>query len=86
MNFSTVPPEPLERAAKPLVIRAKDRLDVLGIELLRAGGEADEVREQDRDHLPLPTHALHRLESTSGSRGRQAPSSRAASSASLATA
>src|SRR6266487_7165205 len=45
--------EPLELASQALVVRTEDRLDVFGIELLRARREADEVGEQDCHHLAL---------------------------------
>ena len=43
----------LELGADALVVRAEERLDVLGVERLRACGEADEVAEDDRDDLAL---------------------------------
>src|SRR5262249_43989912 len=40
-------------AADGLVVGRQNRADVLGVELLRAGGEADEVDEEDADEAPL---------------------------------
>jgi hypothetical protein len=51
--------EPFELRAQPLVIRAQDRLDVLGIELLGTRCEADEVGEQHGDDLPLAAGIRH---------------------------
>jgi hypothetical protein len=48
------PAEPLELASQALVVRAEDRLDVFGIELLRARREAHQVGEEDGHDLPLP--------------------------------
>ena len=45
--------ERLELAAQPLVVGAEDRLDVLRVERLRMGREADEVGEDDGDDLAL---------------------------------
>jgi hypothetical protein len=47
------PPTLLELGAQPFVVRPEDRLDVLGVESLRARGEADKVGEQDRHDLAL---------------------------------
>ena len=43
----------LELGADALVVRAEERLDVLGVELLGPLREADEVAEDDRDDLAL---------------------------------
>ncbi len=50
--------EPLELASQTLVVRAEDRLDVFGIELLRTRGEPDQVGEQNRHDLAFAP-ALH---------------------------
>ena len=52
-NFSTLPPMTLELAADALVVGDEERANVLGVELLGAGGEAHEVDEQHRDDPPL---------------------------------
>ena len=49
--------EALELGANALVVRRQDRADVLGIELLGACGEPDEVDEDDRDDPPLLSRA-----------------------------
>ncbi len=46
----------LELRSQPLVVRPQDRLDVLRIERLGARREADEIGEENRDDLPLPSH------------------------------
>src|SRR5207342_371539 len=43
----------LEFRPNPLVVRAEEGVDVLGIERLGARGEADEVAEDDRNDLAL---------------------------------
>ena len=43
----------LELAANARVVGAEERLDVLGVELLGARGEADEVAEDDGNDLAL---------------------------------
>jgi hypothetical protein len=43
----------LELFAQTLVIRAENRLDILGVERLGTRGEPDEVREQDGYDLAL---------------------------------
>ena len=53
MNFSTAAAEPLELRADPLVVRREDVADVLGVELLGARGEADEVDEEHGHDPPL---------------------------------
>jgi hypothetical protein len=45
--------ERLELAADVVVVRREDRRDVLGVELLRPPGEADEVDEHDGDDPSL---------------------------------
>ena len=45
--------EALEVGLDLLVVRAQERLDVLGVEALRACRETDEVREDDTDDLAL---------------------------------
>jgi hypothetical protein len=45
--------EPLELTAQVCVVRPEKRADVLGIELLGPGGEADQVREEDGHDLAL---------------------------------
>ena len=47
------PPEGLDLAANQVVVRSKDGTDVLGVEHLRAPGEADEVDEDDGDDSPF---------------------------------
>ncbi len=47
------PPVALQLGAEPLVVGAKDRFDVLGIERFRARGEADEIGEQAGHDLSL---------------------------------
>jgi len=64
LNRSTVP---LELGTDPRVVGAEQRLDVLGVELLRTGREADEVTEQTRDHLALRACLIRR-----GGNGRTA--------------
>ena len=55
--------EALELGAQPLVVRPEHRLDVLGVELLGARGEADEVGEEHRHDLALAARAqLHPLD------------------------
>ncbi len=49
--------EALELGANALVVRRQDRADVLGIELLGACGEPDEIDEDDRDDTPLLSRA-----------------------------
>ena len=54
------PAEALELEAKSVVVRREDRFDVLRIEGLGTGCEADEIGEEDGDDLPLfagPRHA-----------------------------
>jgi hypothetical protein len=51
----------LELLADARVVAAELVGDVLRVELLRASGEADEVREQDGDDLPLPAGLDHGL-------------------------
>ena len=46
--------EPLELVPQAAVVRQQSRADVLGIELLGAGGRADEVDEDGRDEPALP--------------------------------
>jgi hypothetical protein len=46
-------PAAFELPPEARVVGGEERLHVLGIELLRAGREADEVREQDGDDLAL---------------------------------
>ena len=53
MNFSTVPPCRSSSVAQPGVVRSEHRADVLGVELLRAAREADQVGEEDGDDLAL---------------------------------
>ena len=53
MNFSTVPPKRSSSLPQAGVVRSENRADVLRIEALRAGGRADEVGEDDGDHLAL---------------------------------
>ncbi len=43
----------LELGADARVVGPQDRLDVLRVETLRLRREADEVAEDDRDHLAL---------------------------------
>src|SRR5207247_9501061 len=43
----------LELVPQPCVVRREQGADVLGIELLRPRREANQIREQDRDDLPL---------------------------------
>ena len=50
----------LELGADALVVRAEERLDVLGIHRLGPGGEADEVAEDDRDDLALAARCARR--------------------------
>ena len=57
----------LERRPQPLVIRTQDRLHILRIQRLGPRREADEVREQDRDDLPLSPRARHALASSCAS-------------------
>jgi hypothetical protein len=45
--------EPLELTAQVRVVGPEESTDVFGIELLGAGGEADEVREEDGHDLAL---------------------------------
>ena len=47
------PAPPLQLDAQALVVRAQDLGDVLGIELLRGRGEADEIGEEDGDDFPF---------------------------------
>ena len=47
------PAEGFDRSADAREVRRLDGADVLRVELLRAGGEADEVDEEDGDDLPL---------------------------------
>ena len=49
----------LELGAQPLVVRAQERVDVLGVELLGARREADQVGEEDGDDLALPAGLGH---------------------------
>ena len=53
MNFSTVPPKRSSSEREPRVVRREEALHVLGVERLCAGGEADEVGEEDGDDLAL---------------------------------
>ena len=53
MNFSTVPPKRFELSTQAGVVRREKGANILGIELLGARGEAHQVGEQHRDHLPL---------------------------------
>ena len=53
MNFSTVPPSPLELRADAVVVGTEDGAHLLGIELLRFRREPDEVAEEDGDDLAL---------------------------------
>ena len=65
----------LELGADVLVVAAELVRDVLGVELLGARGEADEVGEEDRDDLSLPAalrHAASLLRAGSGSLHRRA--------------
>ena len=50
----------LELGAEAFVVGPEQRLDVLGVELLRALREADEVAEHDRDDLALSPWFGHR--------------------------
>ena len=43
----------LELRTDALVVRAEECLDILRVHRLRAGGEADEVAEDNRDDLAL---------------------------------
>ena len=61
MNFSTVPPQPLELRAQPQVVRLEHGAHVLGVELLGPRREADEVGEEDGDDLALLPRGLDRL-------------------------
>ena len=45
--------EALELGAKVRVVGGEQRADVLGVELLRARGEPDEIGEEHGDDLPL---------------------------------
>jgi hypothetical protein len=63
-----VPDELLDRAAEVLeffpqacVIRPEQAHDVLGVHLLGAGGEADEVGEEHGDDLALLARCSHGL-------------------------
>ncbi|CAN5290797.1 hypothetical protein BH20ACT13_BH20ACT13_14840 [soil metagenome] len=49
-----------ELRAEALVVRGEQSLDVLGVELLGALGEADEVAEDDRHDLPFSALCGHR--------------------------
>src|SRR5205823_15121182 len=51
--------ESLELVTEALVVRLKQRANVLGIHLVRALGEADEIGEQNGDRLPLLSSRLH---------------------------
>ena len=57
MNFSTVPPKRSSSVAQARVVRREQRAHVLGVELLGAGREADEVGEEHRDDLALLARA-----------------------------
>ena len=63
--------EALELRAQALVVRAEQRLDVLGIELLGARREADEVAEDDGDDFTLAALARHQAVFSSRSRASQ---------------
>ena len=58
MNFSTTPPKALDLRAHPREVGRQDRADVLRVEALGAGREADEIREEDGDDLPLLEQAV----------------------------
>ena len=58
---------PLELVAKPLVVRAEDRLHVLRVQRLGARGEADEVGEENGHDLALPTSFAHAVLASSAS-------------------
>ena len=64
--------EMLDRAFQQRVIDAEHRLDVLGVRLVGAFREPDEVAEQDRDDLALLAggHALRAAIRSSGRSGR----------------
>jgi hypothetical protein len=47
----------LDLGPDALEVRRLDRPNVLGIEPFRAGGEADEIREENRDDLPFLARA-----------------------------
>ena len=47
----------LDLGSDALEVRRLDRPNVFGIEPFRTGGEADEIREEDRDDLPLLARA-----------------------------
>ena len=46
-------PEPLDLPAEPGMVGAEQRPDVLGVGLVGAGGEADQITEEHRDNLAL---------------------------------
>ena len=52
--------EALELLAQMRVVRGEQAADVLGIELLGAGGEADEIGEEHRHDLALLAHRRRR--------------------------
>ncbi len=53
-------PAPLELRTDTVVVRAEDRAHLLGIELLRLRGEADEVAEEHGDDLALLPRSRNR--------------------------
>src|SRR5262249_45297956 len=67
----------LELVAKPLVVRAQDAGDVLGVELLRRRRETDEIGEEDGDDLALArAHVLTASSSSASRMYRVAPTPR----------